>query len=435
MATPLSCESDTSDGNVADSGGIERDSDVVTMPEQYPLDVLWYDMGYGNGARMRRKCVIFNFWKFAGGDERKGTEKDKERIRKVFGEKLGFDVDVHENLEKEAMLETLKKLAGEDHSRSCCLCLFVLSHGRDDIICCSDNQQIQLSDVYGQFDPTNCKGLTNKPKLFFIQACRGGEKDTGVQYDGTVDSDAWSFTRTVPRYADFFVFYATCPAEQDIPVSSAEVHKQMPNINSTLRKSLLFAAPAAKVTATQPSSAAQKCEHALARTTIKVRPTSPCIEYHEGRNLKISSPTEVIWRPQGVNKLLEMQPEQDSYRTESPHFLMMGYRFKLVLTIRIVLGLPFLAVVLFLCPGPYDNDLTWPFNTPHTVTLMHKVMDTFNVQVKSNFPDSIVSSHQKPQPECYKGRVYRLIHLNPFTIDDFTHGNALRLSLKFYPAN
>ncbi|XP_064468132.1 caspase-7-like isoform X4 [Ornithodoros turicata] len=329
MATPLSCESDTSDGNVADSGGIERDSDVVTMPEQYPLDVLWYDMGYGNGARMRRKCVIFNFWKFAGGDERKGTEKDKERIRKVFGEKLGFDVDVHENLEKEAMLETLKKLAGEDHSRSCCLCLFVLSHGRDDIICCSDNQQIQLSDVYGQFDPTNCKGLTNKPKLFFIQACRGGEKDTGVQYDGTVDSDAWSFTRTVPRYADFFVFYATCPgvlsyrhplegsyfiqtlceilernhhvtdfmtmmthvchyvAEQDIPVSSAEVHKQMPNINSTLRKSLLFAAPAAKVTATQPSSAAQKCEHALARTTIKVhlmfmKPYWYCLEKHIG---------------------------------------------------------------------------------------------------------------------------------------------------------
>lgn len=33
----------------------------------------------------------------------------------------------------------------------------------------------QLQEVFRLFDNANCPNLQNKPKMFFIQACRGGE--------------------------------------------------------------------------------------------------------------------------------------------------------------------------------------------------------------------------------------------------------------------
>ncbi|XP_064468290.1 caspase-3-like isoform X1 [Ornithodoros turicata] len=265
-----------------DSGVIKRDSGVVRIPEQYPEDGLWYDMPYENGARKVGKCVIFDFSGIAGHPERSGTKKDKERIRTLFGGQLGFDVDVHDNLRKEAMLKTLKKLAGEDHSSSYCLCLFLLSHAKNDDIICSDGQEIQLSKVYTMFEPGKCKGLAAKPKLFFVQACRGDDVDIGVRQDGPAHTDAWSFTKTLPSYADLFVFYATSPGlhawrdenhgssfiqtlcevleknfhrmdfltmmtrvtvqvgKKEIP-TPYETAKQMPGLYSTLRKNLRFA--------------------------------------------------------------------------------------------------------------------------------------------------------------------------------------------------
>lgn len=37
----------------------------------------------------------------------------------------------------------------------------------------------QLQEVFRLFDNANCPNLQNKPKMFFIQACRGGECPAG----------------------------------------------------------------------------------------------------------------------------------------------------------------------------------------------------------------------------------------------------------------
>lgn len=37
----------------------------------------------------------------------------------------------------------------------------------------------QLQEVFRLFDNANCPSLQNKPKMFFIQACRGGECPAG----------------------------------------------------------------------------------------------------------------------------------------------------------------------------------------------------------------------------------------------------------------
>uniref|UniRef100_A0A8C5X7B8 Caspase 2 n=1 Tax=Malurus cyaneus samueli TaxID=2593467 RepID=A0A8C5X7B8_9PASS len=49
----------------------------------------------------------------------------------------------------------------------------------------------QLQEAFRLFDNANCPNLQNKPKMFFIQACRGDELDRGVdQRDGKGWSDS-----------------------------------------------------------------------------------------------------------------------------------------------------------------------------------------------------------------------------------------------------
>uniref|UniRef100_A0A4W5Q8U0 Caspase 2, apoptosis-related cysteine peptidase n=1 Tax=Hucho hucho TaxID=62062 RepID=A0A4W5Q8U0_9TELE len=56
---------------------------------------------------------------------------------------------------------------------SCVVCL--LSHGVEGAIYGTDGQLLQLDWVFEAFDNAHCPLLQNKPKMFFIQACRGGE--------------------------------------------------------------------------------------------------------------------------------------------------------------------------------------------------------------------------------------------------------------------
>ena len=53
--------------------------------------------------------------------------------------------------------------------------LIVLSHGIDGHFYEINGEAIRIDDVVARFDGTNCPALVDKPKLFFIQACQGGE--------------------------------------------------------------------------------------------------------------------------------------------------------------------------------------------------------------------------------------------------------------------
>ena len=68
----------------------------------------------------------------------------------------------------------------KDHD---CLVVVLMGHGdRYHISVCNDAKQRDdglryksITDVIGMFDGANCKDLLNKPKLFLVQTCRGGE--------------------------------------------------------------------------------------------------------------------------------------------------------------------------------------------------------------------------------------------------------------------
>ncbi|XP_070768230.1 caspase-2 isoform X1 [Enoplosus armatus] len=118
-------------------------------------------------------------------DPRKGGEVDDEVLRKVFTE-LDYLVTVNRDLTAQSMRTCIEKFSRRPEHRtmdSCVVCL--LSHGVEGAIYGTDGQLLQLDWVFEAFDNAHCPLLQNKPKLFFIQACRGEEMDCGVeQIDG-----------------------------------------------------------------------------------------------------------------------------------------------------------------------------------------------------------------------------------------------------------
>ncbi|XP_078108820.1 caspase-2 isoform X2 [Sander vitreus] len=118
-------------------------------------------------------------------DPRKGGEVDDEVLRKVFTE-LDYLVTVHRDLTAQGMRSCIENFCRRPDHRtvdSCVVCL--LSHGVDGAIYGTDGQLLQLDWVFKSFDNAHCPLLQNKPKIFFIQACRGEEMDCGVeQIDG-----------------------------------------------------------------------------------------------------------------------------------------------------------------------------------------------------------------------------------------------------------
>ncbi|XP_035666920.1 caspase-2-like [Branchiostoma floridae] len=52
-----------------------------------------------------------------------------------------------------------------------------MSHGEEGVIFGTDGVPVQLDEIFSMFDNKNCLRLKGKPKLFFIQACRGSKVD------------------------------------------------------------------------------------------------------------------------------------------------------------------------------------------------------------------------------------------------------------------
>ncbi|KAK7886923.1 hypothetical protein WMY93_026544 [Mugilogobius chulae] len=118
-------------------------------------------------------------------DLRKGGEVDDEVLRKLFTE-LDYSVTVQRNLTAQEMRQCIEMFSRRPEHRtldSCVVCL--LSHGVEGAVYGTDGQLLQLDWVFGSFDNARCPLLQNKPKMFFIQACRGEDMDCGVeQTDG-----------------------------------------------------------------------------------------------------------------------------------------------------------------------------------------------------------------------------------------------------------
>ncbi|CAL8386708.1 unnamed protein product [Boreogadus saida] len=169
------------------------------------------DVKAGSGIAEVNRAVIVSVSKFGYGvdmNRRPGTKADTKRLHRILS-KLGFQVTIaEEDLSADEIYQVFRE-ASQAPVRDCFLAV-LSSHGKDGFVFGADGKPVRLARVFSYFD-SPC--MTNKTKLFFVQACRGGELDEGVQVDSAVsddtEEDAFSQSLSVP--VDTAVIYATPP--------------------------------------------------------------------------------------------------------------------------------------------------------------------------------------------------------------------------------
>uniref|UniRef100_A0A914QTE9 Caspase-3 n=1 Tax=Panagrolaimus davidi TaxID=227884 RepID=A0A914QTE9_9BILA len=151
---------------------------------------------YRNLSFPKGLALIINN-RFEGKAERKGTEIDERNIRQRFSQ-LGYKICTKENLSAavcsfngntlvlknfQDMLKTAKSFAKNDKHKFYDSCVvFVLTHGKYDHLLGVDDKEVNVHEFLKCFNAENAPLLKGKPKLFFIQACRGEDCDYGAIY-------------------------------------------------------------------------------------------------------------------------------------------------------------------------------------------------------------------------------------------------------------
>ena len=138
---------------------------------------------------------------------RQGAREDGEAL-KISLEAIGYQVSLTENLTGNGMKEELERVRDKcinkgDDSFICC----ILSHGGSYGIFGTDKKCIPVNQFSEILEPDKCPQLMHKPKIFFIQACRGTEASMPIDGPGASDE----IGPKVPRGADFYLSYATGP--------------------------------------------------------------------------------------------------------------------------------------------------------------------------------------------------------------------------------
>ncbi|XP_074529960.1 caspase-3-like [Halichoeres trimaculatus] len=153
-------------------------------------------------------CLIINnknFHPSTGMSARNGTDVDGAIAMKCFSS-LGYKMKFANDQTVAQIKQLMFSVSKEDHSNSASFVCVLLSHGEDGGLYGTDGFE-KFENLTKYFKGDNCKTLVGKPKLFFIQACRGSELDSGVE----TDSVAEERSERIPVEADFLYAYSTAP--------------------------------------------------------------------------------------------------------------------------------------------------------------------------------------------------------------------------------
>ena len=154
---------------------------------------------------------------------RAGTEKDELDLKHAW-EFLGCtgNVEIKRDLNKAQMIQALKsfrdnlKYSNPDY---CVIC--ILGHGnlnkrkRRDEVMDANLEMVSMNKIKNMFvDGRQCPAMIGKPKLFFIQACRGNENQNMIDTDMSTDGDEEKedLDKNGVKYINkswFFVFQST----------------------------------------------------------------------------------------------------------------------------------------------------------------------------------------------------------------------------------
>lgn len=140
------------------------------------------DGAYRNDSTPRGLVFISNFSKFKDNKhpEREGSEIDYENLLNLF-QQMGYGYSHRMNtycltgyITKQEFMDKILKFSRERKHEVLCSCVvIIMSHGSGPkTFLTSDNQEVDLMEVYRIFDNIHCKLLKGKPKIFILQFCR-----------------------------------------------------------------------------------------------------------------------------------------------------------------------------------------------------------------------------------------------------------------------
>ncbi|XP_048206243.1 caspase-9 [Perognathus longimembris pacificus] len=195
------------------------------------------DLAYALDADPCGHCLIINnvtFCPTSGLGPRHGSHVDCQRLQHRF-RRLHFAVEVKCDLPAKQMVQALMELAQRDHRALDCCVVVILSHGCQashlqfpGAVYGTDGHPVSVERIVNIFNGTRCPGLGGKPKLFFIQACGGEQKDRGFEValgscedrgsSSNPESDAAPFQEAA-RTRDQLDAVSSLPTPSDILVS------------------------------------------------------------------------------------------------------------------------------------------------------------------------------------------------------------------------
>uniref|UniRef100_A0A8C1VPN5 Caspase-8 n=1 Tax=Cyprinus carpio TaxID=7962 RepID=A0A8C1VPN5_CYPCA len=144
----------------------DKQKDLVSGDEVYKMD-----------SNPRGLCVIINNENFAN-KKRKGSQKDVDSLKDLF-EVLGFLVEVEKDKTADEIKALMAKYSNDARHGDCFVCC-VMSHGNETGVKGLDEKICPVNEITSPFDGDNCPALIGKPKVFFIQACRGCKMQSKV---------------------------------------------------------------------------------------------------------------------------------------------------------------------------------------------------------------------------------------------------------------
>ncbi|XP_011408474.1 PREDICTED: caspase-3-like [Amphimedon queenslandica] len=155
-------------------------------------------------------------------DREPGNGKDVEKLRSLFKGTLKFAFKVYKDFSRSQIDELMTNVQKTDHNQSSCFVMFILAHGNTDedgdtvFYTCDKVEEegktvekcnpYKVSAIKDRLETTK-KGLRGKPKLLFIQSCRGGTDNRGVlARDDPNDEES---NKIIPFGSDFLMSFAT----------------------------------------------------------------------------------------------------------------------------------------------------------------------------------------------------------------------------------
>lgn len=158
-------------------------------------------------------ALIFNVENFEITEkQRKNSNLDVTRLNNLF-RYLSLDVSVYCDCTASEILSLVRQHASKMTATCDILVCVLMSHGGEDYIRGSDWVSLSLEDVYQAFSNDNCRPLMGKPKLFFVQACRGTLPDNGFYWYDNSDAAQKPAERpliaSAPLCSDMVMAYPT----------------------------------------------------------------------------------------------------------------------------------------------------------------------------------------------------------------------------------